>query len=165
MSDNVACDLCGDQAAVLLRAKCHLTAPLAVEYEQATKLLTVRCYLPECGKVVARFHAELADEFKPAAPRYRRENGDSTTADDPQRVMWYSASCGYWTDDWSKLKKAGGIPCCPTCGMVGMQAEYGSWMCGAEEYGETHPGYMDLIRRCRDQCLGAQFNKLSQQFT
>ena len=47
------CDLCGDQGALLLKAKCHLTAPLSVELDGNTLIL--RCYLPECGREVARF--------------------------------------------------------------------------------------------------------------
>lgn len=47
------CDLCGDQGPLLLRARCHLTAPLAVSLEGET--LIVRCYVPNCGREVVRF--------------------------------------------------------------------------------------------------------------
>lgn len=48
-----SCDLCGDQGPLLLHAKCHLTAPLKVTLDGDT--LIVACYLPECGREVARF--------------------------------------------------------------------------------------------------------------
>jgi len=48
-----SCKLCGDQGPLLLRARCHLTAPLAIELDGDT--LIVRCYVPECGQEVARF--------------------------------------------------------------------------------------------------------------
>lgn len=47
------CDLCGDQGPLLLHARCHLTAPLAAEING--DVLILRCYLPECGREVARF--------------------------------------------------------------------------------------------------------------
>jgi hypothetical protein len=48
-----ACDLCGDQGPLLLKARCHLTAPLAVTLDG--NVLILSCYLPECRKEVARF--------------------------------------------------------------------------------------------------------------
>ena len=48
-----ACDLCGDQGPLLLRPKCHLTAPLAVDLDG--NQLILRCYVPECSREVARF--------------------------------------------------------------------------------------------------------------
>lgn len=50
------CDLCADQGPLLLRAQCHLTAPLQVSLEG--KMLIVRCYVPECAREVARFMVE-----------------------------------------------------------------------------------------------------------
>lgn len=48
------CDLCGDnRGPFFLHAKCHLTAPLKAEIENG--VLTLRCYIPECARVVARF--------------------------------------------------------------------------------------------------------------
>lgn len=47
------CDLCGDNVGpTQLRARCHLTAPLQAEFEDG--VLTLRCYVPECRRVVAR---------------------------------------------------------------------------------------------------------------
>ncbi len=52
------CDLCRDHNqreldAVYLRALCHLTAPLSVRLDG--DVLTLSCYLPECGRRVAAF--------------------------------------------------------------------------------------------------------------
>ena len=47
------CDLCGDQGPLLLHAVCHLTAPLRVTRDG--DLLVVSCYVPSCGREVARF--------------------------------------------------------------------------------------------------------------
>ena len=49
----VGCDLCGDQGPLLLRARCHLTAPLQVTLDGDELIL--RCYVPECSREVARF--------------------------------------------------------------------------------------------------------------
>lgn len=52
---NVTCDLCGDNRQPMhLHARCHLTAPLSATLENG--VLTLRCYLPECRRVVARFN-------------------------------------------------------------------------------------------------------------
>lgn len=52
-ADEHECELCGDQGPLLLRARCHWTAPLAAELDGDTLIL--RCYLPECGREVTRF--------------------------------------------------------------------------------------------------------------
>lgn len=55
------CDLCGDQPEKLdLRARCHLTAPLAATLYDG--VLTLSCYVPECGRPVARFRVSDPDE-------------------------------------------------------------------------------------------------------
>jgi hypothetical protein len=53
-----SCDLCGDQGPLLLKSRCHLTAPLQAVLEGETLILS--CYLPECGKEVARFQVARA---------------------------------------------------------------------------------------------------------
>ncbi len=53
MTDLIACDLCGDQGPLVLHARCHLTAPLAVELNGDELIL--RCYLPTCRREVGRF--------------------------------------------------------------------------------------------------------------
>jgi hypothetical protein len=59
-----SCDVCGDQGPLLLKSRCHLTAPLQAVLEGETLIL--RCYLPECGKEVVRFqvtHPPLTREL------------------------------------------------------------------------------------------------------
>lgn len=49
------CDLCEDNHApgpLHLHARCHMTAPLQASIEG--HILTLRCYLPECRRVVTR---------------------------------------------------------------------------------------------------------------
>lgn len=56
-------------------------------------------------------------------PQYLTLDGKRTIAEDPNRGVWYSSNCYYWTDDWSKLVKMGpGIPCCPVCKSPGFQS-------------------------------------------
>lgn len=48
------CDLCEDNNTPLyLHSRCHMTAPLQASMEHG--VLTLRCYVPECGRIVARF--------------------------------------------------------------------------------------------------------------
>lgn len=49
------CDLCedGSGSPLYLHGKCHLTAPFLATLEGDK--LTLRCYIPECGRVVAVF--------------------------------------------------------------------------------------------------------------
>lgn len=53
------CSLCGDvDGRLFLRARCHPSAPLLVSKEDNVLILT--CYLPDCGREVARLQlAEL----------------------------------------------------------------------------------------------------------
>lgn len=49
------CDLCGDNTGpMLLHARCHMTAPLQASIEDG--ILTLRCYLPNCRRVVTQMH-------------------------------------------------------------------------------------------------------------
>lgn len=49
-----SCELCGDvPSALFLHARCHPTAPLRVRKEGPLLILT--CFLPSCGREVARF--------------------------------------------------------------------------------------------------------------
>ena len=85
---------------------------------------------------------------------YRTANGTPTTQEDPERLMWYSARCTYWTDDWSTLVLAigSGIPTCPNCGSVGFQGEMGPWLESAEAYGEANPGYFQFLLGIKEVC-------------
>lgn len=53
MADPSACELCGDQGPLVLRSRCHFTAPLAVERDGG--VLIIRCYVPSCRREVARY--------------------------------------------------------------------------------------------------------------
>ena len=99
-------------------------------------------------------------------------SGRSTTADDPERGIWYASNfdrCGYWTDDWTKLKTFGGgvklttpngvvdspgVPGCPNCGCPGMQTTYRSWMRGAEshEKDKGKPHYVAYLKSRKEVC-------------
>lgn len=47
------CDLCDDNRGPMhLHARCHLSAPLMASLEGG--VLTLRCYLPACGRVVTQ---------------------------------------------------------------------------------------------------------------
>jgi hypothetical protein len=91
-------------------------------------------------------------------PRYLTVNGHNANKDDPQRLVWYGR-CGYWTDDWGKLAKtastiaSSGIPCCPKCGIVGMQCSAGDWESGAKEYDKKEPGYLKFLNDSKENCL------------
>ena len=83
--------------------------------------------------------------------------GEATTETDPNRGIWYSAggTCGYWTDDWSKLSTHGkhGIPCCPECGAVGMETNYGDWSGGAVKHEEAgNPRYAEFCEAEKERC-------------
>ncbi len=47
------CELCSDQGPLILLPRCHLTAPLQASY--ADGVLTLRCYVPECHRIVATY--------------------------------------------------------------------------------------------------------------
>ena len=85
---------------------------------------------------------------------YRRADGTETTAEDPQRLLWYGAGqCGYWTDDWSKLNTDQQIPICPDCGAPGMQTEAEKWNKGAEQYqANGNPGYVNFLNDEKEKC-------------
>ena len=93
-----------------------------------------------------------------SSPKYHDENGNPTTANDRSRLLWYSARCGYWTDDWSKVKTTiGGIPCCPECGCVGLQVEAGKWEDGIIRFEkDNNPGYSDFVSKYKEKCLSKQ---------
>ena len=93
--------------------------------------------------------------------RFQTVNGEATNSDDPNRLLFYGM-CGYWTDDWSKLKTTGGIPCCPVCGAVGFQATAEDWFDGAVGYEEDgHPRYVEWLKSVNGTCHHRKpFNKI-----
>lgn len=55
------CEFCGDTTeAMFLQARCHPIAPLIAKIENG--VLVLSCYVPECGREVARFKAELTSK-------------------------------------------------------------------------------------------------------
>lgn len=86
--------------------------------------------------------------------KYQRiHDGAVTTADDPERGIWYSIRCGYWTDDWSKLKAVGpGIPVCPKCQSPGMQTTAKDRAAGVEQWAKDHPNYEHEINAKKERC-------------
>jgi hypothetical protein len=59
-----ACDLCGDNVGPKsLHDRYHVTAPLSAELEAGTglTLLTLRCYVPSCRRIVARMRVTLIE--------------------------------------------------------------------------------------------------------
>ncbi len=95
--------------------------------------------------------------------KYQRlRDGEVTTADDPDRGIWYSVGCGFWTDEWDQLKTVGpGIPCCPTCKAPGMQATAKDWLGGAEEYEAAgNLRYVEFLQTLKNNCSGRGFQPL-----
>lgn len=89
--------------------------------------------------------------------------GEPTTADDPERGVWYAVNvgCSYWTDDWSKLNSRNGIPCCPSCGCPGCQITAGKWFDGARKYEEEgNPAYYAKLLRGKETCKRAPAPRL-----
>lgn len=87
-------------------------------------------------------------------PKFFTERGFETTAEDPHRLVWYSANCGFWTDDWNVLKRVGpGIPCCPICKCPGMQIEFCQWLDEAMRFDAEHPGYLKFLNDKKAHCL------------
>jgi hypothetical protein len=83
------------------------------------------------------------------------ETGELTTADDPQRGVWYAAAttCGYWTDDWSKLQTlASGIPCCPCCHSVGLQISAEKWFEIDQGVIAQNPRYDEWLMIAKEKC-------------
>lgn len=56
------CEFCGDTGPLVLVGRCHPTAPLRAVLDNG--ILTLRCYLPECDRVVARFQASVLRGFE-----------------------------------------------------------------------------------------------------
>lgn len=85
--------------------------------------------------------------------RYLTVNGSPTSADDPKRLVWYSAGCTFWTDDWEQLRLSLGIPVCPDCGCPGYQIDAAKWFESARTYTEI-PNYLTLLLANRHRCHG-----------
>jgi hypothetical protein len=88
-------------------------------------------------------------------PEHLRQDATRTTGDDPERAVWYSARCGYWTDDWGKLAKVGpGVPACPSCGCPGMITTAKEWLSNVLAYAKesNQPDYPAAVEAGKEQC-------------
>jgi hypothetical protein len=56
----VGCELCGDFPAHI-HGRCHPTAPLRMIMIDETTM-EVRCYIPDCDRLIARYKVELLPE-------------------------------------------------------------------------------------------------------
>ena len=84
--------------------------------------------------------------------KYTDTEGKPVSATDPTRFVWYGIrGCGYWTDDQSKLTRAG-IPVCPHCGAPGMQTTAGQWDSSVAEYDAKNPGYAAFVSSGKEKC-------------
>lgn len=61
MSNQPTCEFCGDQDHLILKPRCHLTAPLLAELDGDT--LVLKCYIPSCMREVVRFKILRSDEL------------------------------------------------------------------------------------------------------
>lgn len=86
--------------------------------------------------------------------RFLNESGRAVAATDPTRLVWFSAHCGYWTDDWDQLNTKR-IPCCPKCGCPGRQTDGRGWDKGAREFDQQQPGYVEFLNAHKAECLKA----------
>lgn len=87
-------------------------------------------------------------------PRYLTPEGQETTAEDPDRLIWFTAShCGYWTDDWDKvLQDSAGVHCCPHCGTGGRTAVSKDWYDDAKWIEQRHPRYCEFMELHKEKC-------------
>ena len=86
---------------------------------------------------------------------YTTMDGKQTTANDPNRFIWYGVNCVYWTDDTSKLARRGMTPCCPKCGSVGFQSTARSFLDPvkiAEHEANGHPNYAAALKWTKERC-------------
>lgn len=81
------------------------------------------------------------------------DSGQPTTGDDPERGVWYSVACGYWTDNWNRLDTVQGvIPCCPYCRCPGYQIAAKQWFDIRPEWLEKFPCYDVWLPTSRELC-------------
>lgn len=82
-------------------------------------------------------------------------DGTPTVSDDPLRLVWYSATCSRWTDDFDTLSRRGGIPVCPSCGSPGYQCTAGEWDSSAAAFQDNNnAGYVVFINGLKNVCRG-----------
>lgn len=90
----------------------------------------------------------------PKKGKYIDVDGKPVPKGSARALVWYSATCSYWTDDWSKLALSGpGIPVCPHCQSPGYQDTVANFQRGAEQFqGAGNPGYVHFLIRRIEQC-------------
>lgn len=94
--------------------------------------------------------------------QYRDLQGRKTNATDPNRMVWSSARCTFWTDDWDKLRayNSTGIPCCPHCGSPGYESIYQSWKRSVERYDkEVREGFATFLQEMKEKCVQSMDKK------
>lgn len=93
---------------------------------------------------------------------YRDLQGRKTNATDSNRMVWSSARCTFWTDDFSKLKayNSTGIPTCPHCNSPGYESVYTSWERSAKRHdAEVKEGYYSFLQEYKEKCLQTKDGK------
>lgn len=89
-------------------------------------------------------------------PKFLDTAGRLVGRNDESRIVWFSARCTYWTDDWSVLSKTfpHGIPICPNCKSPGLQAEFKDWVRSAKRYDEhVSPMYAQFVMYVKEKCI------------
>lgn len=85
-------------------------------------------------------------------PSYQTMDGELTNVKDPNRSVWYSAHCGYWTDDWDKVARKK-IPVCPHCDCPGFYGSFSEWDHGVKKYEKDgHPQYSEFVDSRKEKC-------------
>lgn len=85
------------------------------------------------------------------------KTAEETSADDPKRAVWSSLGCGYWTDDFSRLRKDDEeerLYFCPDCGSPGRVMPMDRWEDINGRINKAHPGYSVVLEKMHNVCLG-----------
>lgn len=103
--------------------------------------------------------------WKPA--KYLDQRGKETVKENPNRGMWASATCTYWTDNFSKVffVRRGNmdIPVCPECGSVGAissHATFEAMLLEMEKKGNI--GWGTFVLALKETCQGKGKNLLAK---
>lgn len=93
-------------------------------------------------------------KHKGGMPPYQDHyTGKATTADSPNRSVWYGI-CSYWTDDWTKLKVAmGHIPVCPECGNIGRHVPAKEFFEDIALTEKQFPGFTEVYNKLKERCI------------
>ena len=86
---------------------------------------------------------------------YYREDGTPTTADDPERLLFDTMYCTFWTDDWHQLKSSG-VTCCPHCQCPGIEVTARNYFKGVDNFIKESgkPHYRDFLESIKNGCRG-----------